>query len=103
MAVALHRLRLAVRVAGRVRGIDPRWIALPASEGSRMTAPDNRNAATTWRDRRRARRLHKAELRLADAEYRLHKWGFANTPSEDDHAERRIGKLRQKVEALRVG
>lgn len=44
-------------------------------------------------------RLHRAELALADAEHDLRKWGFANTPSEDDRAERRIEKLRRRVEA----
>lgn len=59
------------------------------------------SAATTWRERRRAKKLLKAELRLADAEQHLRKWSFANTPSEDYAEEQRILKLRRKVEALR--
>jgi hypothetical protein len=47
-------------------------------------------------------RLRQAELRLADAEYHLHKWGFANTPSQDDCAKRRIQKLKRKVERLQA-
>jgi hypothetical protein len=49
----------------------------------------------------RSRRLRRAELRLADAKHNLRKWGFANTPSEDDRERRRIEKLRAKV--LRLG
>jgi hypothetical protein len=48
----------------------------------------------------RQRRLERAKLRLADAEHNLRKWGFANTPSEDARAKKRIAKMRRKLEEL---
>lgn len=52
-------------------------------------------------ERRRQKRLRKAELRLADAEDYLRTWGWAKSPSEKDYYERRIEVLRRKVEKLR--
>lgn len=53
------------------------------------------------KERLRKWRLERAELALADAEYRLGKWGFAYSPSDDHRARKRIEKLRCRVEALR--
>lgn len=52
--------------------------------------------------RLRAWRLRRAELALADAEHELRKWGFANTPSDDYREEKRIARLRRKVERISV-
>lgn len=48
----------------------------------------------------RERKLRRAKLRLADLEYDLKKWGFANTPSQDDRERRRIEKQEAKVMRL---
>lgn len=45
--------------------------------------------------------LARGELRLADYRHHLDKWGFANTPSEDARARRRIEKLEVKLDRLR--
>lgn len=42
--------------------------------------------------RYREQKLRRAKLRLADLEYNLKKWGFANTPSQDDRERRQIEK-----------
>lgn len=55
---------------------------------------------TSLRQRFAAWRLERAELRLEDAEYHLHKWRFANTPSEDRREEKRIKRLKAKVVRL---
>jgi len=52
-----------------------------------------------WQSIRRWR-LQRAELRLADAECHLRRFGFANLPSEDYREQKRIEKLRRKVAAL---
>lgn len=62
-----------------------------------------KSGVVTWRSDLRSRRLRRAKLRLADAQYEHVKWGFGNSPSDDYREERRIEKLRAKVERLKAG
>lgn len=54
------------------------------------------------RERRRAKRLRKAELRLADLRHYVRQWGWAKSPSELDTHKREIERQEQKVEKLRA-
>lgn len=55
---------------------------------------------STWRERRLARKIRRAEDNLADLEERLWKWGFGMIPSEKRAHEERIEKAKEKLEAL---
>lgn len=51
-------------------------------------------------DRLRARRLERAELRLADLEDHHDKWGWSYTPSREAQAEKAIAKAKERIRSL---